>query len=64
MFLLIYQLSHLLFCIACIVLHNFFGRIGISMSGAYWLHLMYYGGGTYRAARRWIISSCFISVKV
>ena len=44
--LLVYPLGHLLFCTSCIVLHHFFGRIGISilMSGAYWLHSMYYGG--------------------
>ena len=38
--------KHLLFYISCIVLRHFFGRIEISilMSGAYWLHLRYYGG--------------------
>ena len=46
MFLLVYPLNHLLFCIACIVLHHFSCLIGISilMSGVYWLHLRYYGG--------------------
>ena len=46
MYLLIYPLGHLLFCISCIVLHRFYGLIGISilMSGACWLHLMYSGG--------------------
>ena len=44
MFLLVYP--HLLFYIPCIVLHNFFGHIWISilMSGAFRLHLRYCGG--------------------
>ena len=46
MCLLVYPLSHLLFCKACIVFHKFFCRIGISIltSGAYLVHLRYYGG--------------------
>ena len=66
-YLLVYPLGHLLFCISCIVLRQFFGRIGISilMSGAYLLHLMYHGGDVrHRTARRWIISSLFICVAV
>ena len=63
MFLLVYPLGHVLFCIACIVLHHFFCRNGITilMSGAYWLHMRCYGGdGGHLTACSTLVTICLL----